>query len=337
MIIRQSVSLRYHNSLRLFGEAANYTKIHDITEFSEFRRLIPKYEGMIRVLGNGTGILLTGNVEGLTVINRMRGLDKVREDEDSVTIGVNSGELWDKLVEQMIKNRYYGFENLSGLDGTVAGAVIRNFEQFGLRIGDFVESVITIDLQTGQERKFTREDCAFDYHKSVFNSELKGKYYIYRVLFRIPKKSEMKVNYREIKQGLMTAESGDPTPELIREIVIRIQRSRKPGFKFPNAGPVFRNPIVDSDTGNKLKQEFPDIVLNSIGEGKFKIPAGWLIQKAGWTGRKMGDAGVYKRNPAVFLNLGNAKTMDFLVLINAVKTDIAEKFGITLEEELERI
>ncbi len=336
MIIRHDFSLLKYNNLKLDCKAANFTKITIISELTEFKNMISNQTDRINIIGSGSRILLTGDLPGLTVQNSLRGADIVRENEDHVIVGVNSGERWDKLVDWTLKNQIFGLENLSGIQGTVAGAVINNAGAFGVQVSDVIEGVVGVGMDSSKESKMTPEECKFNYHSSIFKTELKGKFFIYRVLLRLSRKPDLKTNYREIKQGLMYAGEQEITPILIREILLKYLSRREPGYKFPNAGSFFKNPVVDLESGDKLKEQFPDIVLNKIDEAGIKIPAGWLIKKAGWIGQKIGNAAVYKPNPAILINLGNAKPMDFLVLMNAIKNDVFEKMGVTLEEEIEK-
>lgn len=332
MIVKKNISLKDFNALRLDGRAANLSLFTNITELKDVRQLLSEFGENARILGGGSTVLISGDIGGLTIINKFRGADIIEETEDKVIIGVNSGEKIDYLIRWCLDRDIYGLENFSGLPGTIAGAVIRNDSSFGISIGSKVKSVKAIDRRSVNDVTITGEECNFDYHSSVFNSSDKGRFFIYRVILQLEKVTGINTNYREIKSIMNRRGINEVTPDLYREIVLEYRKEKFPGYGVPNAGQIFENPLVDKIKGESLRDLYPEITLNRIDDITFRVPVRWLIAKAGWTGKRIGKAEVWKKNPIFLINAGNARPQDFLVLKHIIKNDISEKFGIELRE-----
>ena len=246
----------------------------------------------------------------------------------------NSGENWSKFVHTAIKEDLYGLENLYLIHGTVGAAPIQNIGAYGVELKDIFESLIAVDLKTDKEKVFKLTDCKFGYRDSIFKKKLRGRYFIYQVTVKLSKIPKLNIDYADIKNKL--AEQGISTPTLSNVIraIQDVRNSKIPSpAVIPNAGSFFKNPEISLGQFKKLQLEYPDIKSFPSGN-KIKIPAGWLIEKAGFKGKKIGPVSMYEKQALILVNHGGATATQVLRHVCRVQEAVYQKFGITLESEV---
>lgn len=332
--IRTDVSLQ---TLNTFGVAARAARFLEVNSAVALQRYLPLDEPFRLVLGGGSNILLTGDVPGLVLYNRIRGLEVVESDRRTVVVAAGSGENWHAFVQWCLQHDFGGVENLSLIPGTVGAAPIQNIGAYGVELRDRFERLEAVELATGRRRTFSAADCRFGYRDSVFKRELKNKYFITRVLLRLSRSSHhaLHLEYGAIRRVLAEMSIEHPTIQDVGAAVVRIRRAKLPDpAQLGNAGSFFKNPVIDLRTFEALKERFPDIVFYPAGEGRVKVPAGWLIERCGWKGRRIGRVGCYEKQALVLVNYGGATGEEIAGLARRIGESVEATFGIRLETEV---
>lgn len=263
----------------------------------------------------------------------MRGVRCLAETEEHYLVEAAAGEKWHDFVQYTLAQHWYGLENLSLIPGTVGASPIQNIGAYGVEMAERMHSLVAVEIATGERREFTREECCLGYRESVFKQDLRGRYIITRVRFRLLKRPELKTEYGDIRQELVARGVLAPDPRQVADAIIAI-RSRK--LPLPsvlgNAGSFFKNPVVPLEKLAALQVEFPDIVAYPQGD-RAKLAAGWLIEKSGWKGRRIGPVGSYEKQALVLVNHGGATGPDVMAVAQAIQAAVRQKFGVELEVE----
>lgn len=331
--IHDNFSLRKYNTFQIDVNAAKFIEITKPEELQYFIIHNLNIDSSALVLGGGSNILFTKDYDGLVIKPSIEFVDVLNGQDDEVLIEAGAGVVWDDFVEYCVEHEYYGLENLSLIPGTVGAAPVQNIGAYGAEAGDTIKSVKGFYLETGNEFELDHDECGFGYRKSIFKTKLKGKTVISSVVFRLSKKEKLNLDYGDIKNKL--AEYGHTDIHSLRKAIVEIRKSKLPDpVETGNAGSFFKNPEIEESHFNTLKEQYPGIPGYKLSSGLFKVPAGWLIDKAGWKGKSMGRAGVNPRQALVLVNLGGAKGTDILDLAAAIEQDINKKFGICLEKEV---
>lgn len=287
------------------------------------------------VLGGGSNVLLTQAVKGTVILNRIRGISVVQEDAEAVWLKAGAGEVWHDLVLHAIGNNLGGIENLALIPGTVGASPIQNIGAYGVEVKDTIAEVEAWDWEAGKLINFSNEACRFGYRDSIFKQELKGRVVVTAVIFRLSKQPVLHTDYGAIRDELAAMDVA-PSVQSIAQAVINIRRSKLPDpAEIGNAGSFFKNPTIAQAQFDALRERFPTIPSYPAGEGRIKVPAGWLIEHCGWKGRRVGDAGVHARQALVLVNYGGASGADVWALSTAVLNSVEETFGIVLEREVQ--
>ena len=289
------------------------------------------------LIGGGSNLLLTHDVDAPVLQIAPRGTRVVFDEGNTVLVEAMAGEPWHPFVVWTLKQGLCGLENLSLIPGFVGAAPVQNIGAYGVEIAETVDSVMTINTLTGEPREFTRSECAFGYRDSVFKHSVESsrdRYAITRVRFRLSRKFTPRVAYGELKTELQHAEISAPTAADVSRAVIAIRSRKLPDpAVIGNAGSFFKNPVVEADVAASLKSRFATMPQYPAADGRLKIAAGWLIEQAGWKGRRVGAAGVHQQHALVLVNHGGATGAELWALAEAVQADVRAKFGITLESE----
>jgi UDP-N-acetylmuramate dehydrogenase len=290
----------------------------------------------IFVLGSGSNMLLTQDINALVIHMGIKGISIVNEDEDYVTIECNGGEIWHDFVLYSIKNNYGGLENMSLIPGNVGTTPIQNIGAYGKEIKDHFVQCTAIHITNLSLRTFTLEECKFGYRESIFKQEEKGNYIITSVVFKLTKRNhKISIEYGDIKAELSNNNIENPTIKDVSNAVIAIRNSKLPNPKeLGNSGSFFKNPVISKSHFEKVQSQFPDIRFFEVGENEIKVPAGWLIENAGLKGYRIGDAGVHKNQALVLVNYGTATGKDILELSKFVQNNVYNKYGIEIEAEV---
>lgn len=287
----------------------------------------------ILILGEGSNMLFVDNFPGLIINPNIPGINLVHEDRNNVWLEVGAGVNWDQLVEFTVFHHWGGIENLSLIPGKVGGSAVQNIGAYGMEIQNRIESVTGFDLETLTEYTIEASDCQYAYRDSIFKNQLKNRFIITSIVFKLDKFPEFILNYGDLKSEV--EKLGEVNLRNIRKTVISIRESKLPDPAiYGNAGSFFKNPIVDAVQANQLLNEFPTMPHYPATGGKTKLAAGWLIEQCGWKGFRRGDAGVHEKQALVLVNYGNATGKEIYDLSEEIKQSVQEKFGVELEREV---
>lgn len=334
--ILENQSLRAYNTFGVEAKAQWFAAFNSV---DALREVLSERLPLAFILGGGSNLLLTRDVPGLVAKNEISGIQVESETADSVVVSAGGGVVWHPFVQWCVAKGYGGIENLSLIPGTVGAAPIQNIGAYGVEIKDVFEYLEALELSTGKIRTFRAEDCRFGYRDSVFKQELKGRYCILKVAFRLSKtQHQLHTTYGAIQETLVKMGVTHPDIATISDAVIRIRTSKLPDpAQLGNAGSFFKNPEVDAAQFSSLHQTFPNIPHYSTSEGRQKIPAGWLIEQCGWKGKRSGDAGCYEKQALVLVNYGQASGQEILDLARTIIASVEAKFGIALTPEVNLI
>lgn len=334
MKIERNKSLKKHNTFGINVKAAEFIKINSEKELTE--TLSIHKERNIFILSGGSNMLLTQNLEALVLHIAIKGITTSSQPDSSVLVSANAGENWHDFVQFCIDNNFGGLENLSLIPGYVGSAPIQNIGAYGVELKDSFISCEAIHVTSGVKKHFTKEECNFGYRNSIFKNELKGKYIITKVTFRLTTKDHvLNTSYGAIENALKEKNITSPTIKDISEAVIAIRKSKLPDPKeIGNSGSFFKNPVITSENFAELQKLHPDIPFYQVDKNNTKIPAGWLIEQSGFKGKRWGDAGVHAKQALVLVNYDNASGQELLELSKRIQKTVKEKFGIILETEV---
>ncbi|MDF2449576.1 MAG: murB [Bacteroidota bacterium] len=335
MIISSNISLKPYNTFGIDAFAKFFTTIRSIENFQELLQddLYKNNEPLI--LGGGSNMLLTKNVNGLVIKNELKGIEIVKETGNDIWVKCAGGEVWHELVEWCIAKNFGGLENLSLIPGCTGASPMQNIGAYGVEIKDTFYELEAIHVVTGEKVTFSKRDCEFGYRESVFKHRYKNQFLITSVTFQLSKSPVFHIEYGAIKQELETMNIKELSIQEISQAVIRIRSSKLPDpKKIGNAGSFFKNPEIPATRFHELKAEFPNLVAFPLENGNYKLAAGWLIEQCGLKGYRKGDAGVHKLQALVLVNYGQASGQDVYDLSSHVLKTVKDKFGVELEREV---
>ena len=323
--------------LNTFGVPARAERMILIRSGQELQQLLPDLRPPLRILGGGSNILFTEPVvEGTLLKNEIKGKTVVQRDENTAIVRVGAGENWHKFVLWCLDQNLGGIENLSLIPGTVGAAPIQNIGAYGVELKDVFHQLSAIRLSDGRTEVFTATDCAFDYRDSIFKQAYKGQYLITWVELRLTTQNHrIHTDYGAIRDKLRDWQIELPTIRDVSRAVIDIRQSKLPDpAELGNAGSFFKNPILDAAHFSRLQAQYPDIASYPAGEGAVKVPAGWLIERCGWKGKRVGAVGCYEKQALVIVNYGGATGAAIWAHAERVMESVWVTFGIRLQPEV---
>jgi UDP-N-acetylmuramate dehydrogenase len=334
MIILENISLKPYNTFGIDVKAKHFVSVKNADELKSVLILEDYLEKFI--LGGGSNLLLTKDIDALVIHLDLTGCSIISETENTVNVKASSGENWHDFVLWCLQHNFGGIENLSLIPGYVGAAPIQNIGAYGVELKDVFVSCEALHIKTQNVKTFTKEDCKFDYRNSVFKQELKGEYIIISVTLKLSAKDhKLKTSYGSIIDELNKMEIKNPTIQDVSKAVISIRESKLPNPKdIGNSGSFFKNPIVSRSHFLELKNNFPEIPNYLISEDEIKIPAGWFIEQAGFKGKRFGNYGVHKNQALVLVNYDDAKGEDIFKLSQLIQSTIKRIFNINLEAEV---
>jgi UDP-N-acetylmuramate dehydrogenase len=291
----------------------------------------------LRVLGGGSNILFTQNVDGLLLKNEISGIEIVRRWSNKVHIAVGGGENWHQFVLWAVENGYGGIENMSFIPGTVGASPIQNIGAYGVELKDVFVRLEAIDLATNKKHVFNKKQCEFGYRDSIFKRHAKDKYLITKVVFSLTSaQHNINTSYGDISKTLETLQiTGTPTIKDISKAVIHIRSSKLPDpAKIGNCGSFFKNPELPSSILEQIRQTHPTAPGYPLPNDRVKIPAGWLIEQCGWKGKRIGNTGCYEKQALVLVNHGDASGQEVKQLSQDIINSVKERFNVKLEPEV---
>lgn len=330
MQIQQNIPLEQFNTFGIRSMAREFGSLNSV---NELHNLELKDKNLL-VLGGGSNILFTKDFDGLVLKNELKGIEIIREDEDHIYVKAGAGENWHGLVLFCVNREYAGVENLSLIPGNVGASPMQNIGAYGVEIKDVFHELEAYYIHDRSIIHFNNRDCAFGYRESVFKNIYRNQFIILNVTYRLNKKPVYHTEYGAIQQELEKRNLTNPTIKDISNAVVNIRNSKLPDPKLiGNAGSFFKNPVISTEDFARIKNEFPSVVAFPSGD-KIKLAAGWLIEQCGWKGFRKGDAGCYPKQALVLVNYGTASGKDIYSLSEDILLSVKEKFGVTLEREV---
>lgn len=333
LVVQSGVSLKAYNTFGVDVAARYWAEAGDVQQVRQALEAARERQVPLLVLGGGSNLLLTADIEALVLRMVGRGIRVLADDGEHVQIEAEAGEPWHDFVLWTLAQGLVGLENLSLIPGTVGASPVQNIGAYGVELKDGFLGLTALDRQSGEVREFSLQDCAFAYRDSLFKRE-SGRWIILRVRFALSRNAALHLDYGPVRQRL--AEQGIEAPSALdvsRAIcAIRSEKLPDPAL-LGNAGSFFKNPLVPAELAQRLQSEYVDLVAYPQADGQVKLAAGWLIEKAGWKGYRDGDAGVHRLQALVLVNHGNATGQQLLGLAQRIQADIAERFGVSLEIE----
>jgi UDP-N-acetylmuramate dehydrogenase len=335
MTVQKNVQLKPFNTFGIEATAKYFVEVSSIEELQKILQN-PDYQGIeLLILGGGSNLLLTKDFDGLVIKINIKGIEIVKENEENIWIKSGAGVVWHDLVMHCVSKNYAGMENLSLIPGTVGAAPMQNIGAYGIEIKENFEELEAIELVTGKISTFDKQTCNFGYRESIFKHEAKGKYIIVNVTFKLNKKPTFHVEYGAIKDTLAEMGIAELSIQTISDAVIHIRQSKLPNpAEIGNAGSFFKNPEILKPQFEVLKAQFPTIPSYPVSETTTKIPAGWLIEQAGWKGQRFGNVGVHTKQALVLVNYGGGKGEEIKELSQKIQDSVKAKFGIQLSAEV---
>lgn len=330
--IEKNVSLKKYHTFGIECFAESFVQITAKSQLMHLFSEIQPQEPVL-ILGEGSNIVFSSDFNGTILKMDIKGIEKVSSDAETIFVKASAGENWDRVVEYCTSTGWFGLENLSLIPGTVGASPVQNIGAFGVEAGEHIHEVEVFDRITGEFLTLTKEECKFGYRDSRFKHDWKDRYVVTEVIFALSTRPDVNIEYEALGKAL--AENASITPFNVRDAVISIRRSRLPELEeLGNAGSFFKNPVISLDQFQKIQNKYPDIVYYPAENQMVKLAAAWLIDKAGWKGKRHGQAGVHEKQALVIVNYGNAKAVEIIELSSMIQDSVSKTFGVELEPEV---
>ena len=334
--MKTNVDLQPYNSFGFHATAKQFAEINDIQELEMLIRSNEFKSEKHLILSGGNNVLFQeAFFDGVVVHINTKGIDVIEENGNDVVVRAQAGEDWPEFVKKMVGMGLYGVENLAHIPGKVGAAPVQNIGAYGMELNGSFQQCETIELATGNKRVFTKEECRFGYRESIFKGELKGQYVITSVDFLLHKQADLKLEYGNIKAYL--AENGIEFPTLLQlhDAICAIRDAKLPDVKqIGSAGSFFKNPVISLEQFEALQRQHPDIPHYPDADEMVKVPAGWLIEQAGWKGWRDEHVGVYDKQALVLVHYGGGKGEDIVHLAKRIQESVEERFGVKISPEV---
>ena len=334
MKIQENISLKPFTTFGIDKKAKFFTTVETLDELKAALLAAKEKQLPVFILGGGSNILLTRDIEGLVIKLEIKGINLVKEEGDQLWVEVGAGEMWHELVLHSIAQDWAGLENLSLIPGTVGASPMQNIGAYGVEIKDVFDSLQALHRETLEMHSFDAEACRFGYRESVFKQTFKDQYVITSVTFRLSKTPNFHLEYGAIREVLAANDIDQPSIRAISDAVIQIRQSKLPDPKeIGNAGSFFKNPTIPNAQFNALKASYPSIPGYPGVEG-VKVAAGWLIEQTGWKGKRIGEVGVHAKQALVLVNYGGGTGEEIKKLSEQIQASVYDKFGVQLQAEV---
>ena len=338
--IKVQYNLSSLNTLSLTGVAEYFARFNSVSELLALLEYAKTKQLKVKVLGGGSNMIVQPNVSGLVVQSAMQGIEKLSEDDTTITYAVDAGLNWHQWVLKSIELGAYGLENLALIPGTVGACPIQNIGAYGVEVGQTIEEVRGLQLSSGQWMAFSAAQCDFSYRDSIFKKQFKSDFLITQVVFKLSKVFKPQVSYAPLntmaEQFLAARDQKPLTAKQVAEWVIDVRNSKLPDpNEIPNAGSFFTNPIIPKPQADELLTQFPNLPAYPVAnnDSVLKIAAGWLIDQCGWKGKSLGLAKMHDQQALVLTLKPGASQKDLIAIQHAVQMDVKNTFGILLQPE----
>ena len=334
MPIQKKFSLKKYNTFGIDAKAKQFVAVHNI---EDLKKVVQENKSEPKlILGGGSNLLLTQDIQALVIHIDLKGKKILTEDDNFVWVESQAGENWHEFVLWTIDQNFGGLENMSLIPGNVGTTPIQNIGAYGTEMKDTFVSCDAMNIETQQMKIFATEDCHFGYRESIFKHDAKDQFIITSVVFKLTKRNhKINISYGDITKELEKQSIVTPTLKDVSNAVIAIRQSKLPDPKeLGNSGSFFKNPIIPKLDYEKIHALHPEMPHYVISETEVKVPAGWLIEKAGFKGKRFGDAGIHKNQALVLVNYGNATGQEILNVSKDIQATILKEFGIAIETEV---
>lgn len=334
MQIHNNFSLKKYNTFGIEAKAKQFVAVQTL---NELKTILQNNQNNTKfILGGGSNMLLTQDINALVIHIDLKGKTILKEDDDFVWVQSMAGENWHEFVLWTIDQNFGGLENMSLIPGNVGTTPVQNIGAYGTEIKDIFVSCEAMHIQTQELKTFSKDDCHFGYRESIFKHEIKDQFIITSVVFKLTKRNhKINISYGDITKELENKNVITPTLKDVSNAVITIRQSKLPDPKeLGNSGSFFKNPIISKSEFEKIHALHPEMPHYVISETTVKVPAGWLIEKAGFKGKRFGDAGIHKNQALVLVNYGNATGQEILAVSKDIQLTILKEFGIAIEAEV---
>lgn len=337
MFIENNKSLKKLNTFGIEAKARFFANINKAEDLLDLMQTSQYQDSKRFILGGGSNILFSSDFDGLIISSNIKGINLKAIDSEKALVEVGSGEIWDDFVRLSIKNKYYGFENLALIPGKVGAAPVQNIGAYACEQKDYFSHLSGIKLSTGEKLELDFDECQFAYRDSIFKHELKDDFFVSSVVYNLDKKWTPNLKYKELDIELKKFgfDFINQDAEYVYNTVCRVRKTKLPDYnEIGNAGSFFKNPIVSNQLKDSLLTLYPDLPNFRVDADYSKIPAAWLIQKAGWKGKSYGNCGVFEKHALILVNYGNAKGSEIKNLAAEIIASVESQFGINLEPEV---
>lgn len=341
MYFEENVSLKPFNTFGIDCTARWFARFNNLDALAAQIEYIQKKASPLLILGGGSNILFTKNFDGYILKNELEGIAVTHTDNEHVYVTVAAGENWHRFVCWCIERNFAGLENLSLIPGNTGAGPMQNIGAYGVELKDEFHGLDAWDIEDKKLVHFDHAGCEFGYRESVFKRRHKGRFIICNIQFRLNKVPVFNTSYGAITQQLEQMGVKDLTIQAIANAVIQIRSSKLPDPAVTgNAGSFFKNPEVNAEVFDELKKNYPDMPSYALPGGRYKIPAGWLIEHSGpqatfsWKGYRRGDAGCHPKQALVLVNYANATGNEVYSLSEEILQSVFDKYGIRLEREV---
>ena len=335
MNIKQNISLRPFNSFHIEASCQLFAGVNSQDDLQELIRSGLLNEQPYFILGGGNNVLFTKDFDGLILKMNAHFIEIINSGDEYVLVKAGAGVDWNDFVEFALANNLSGIENLTGIPGTVGASAFQNIGAYGVEAKDCIEEVELTNLRSGDTHLLKNKDCRFGYRNSIFKQRANQEDIITSVTYKLSKVPRINTSYGNIRQELERKGILQPTLHDISHIIKAIRSQKLPDpERIGSGGSFFKNPVISEENFRTLKDRFPEVVAYPHAENEVKVSAGWLIDRCGWKGKSIGQAGVYEKQALVLVNLGNANGKEILHLADAIRYSVKEMFRIELEPEV---
>ena len=323
-------SLKEHNTFGIDAKCSRFLEFENDQEAIEIARILREAATPYIIIGGGSNLLLTRDYEGIVVHSACKGIER-----KGTHLICGSGEIWDDVVAESIRQQLYGAENLSLIPGDVGASAVQNIGAYGAEVKDLIRKIQAVEISTGDIRVFDLAECEYGYRQSRFKADWKNRFLIVRVDYEFSPTFKPLLDYGNIRAELERKGIQEPTAQQLRDTIIEIRNAKLPDPKvMGNAGSFFMNPIVSREKYQTLAAEFEGMPHYEIDDGHVKIPAGWMIEQCGWKGKSLGRAGVHDKQALVLVNRGGATGSEIVTLCETIRQDVKAKFDIDIYPEV---
>ncbi|CAM4310184.1 UDP-N-acetylmuramate dehydrogenase [Acinetobacter pragensis] len=329
MNIQTQVQLKPFNTLSLDSVASHYVKIQSADDLPKAIDYAKKQGLNLLILSGGSNMLLPEQIHALVLHMDIQGIEVTAEDAVDAAVRIGAGQIWHDFVLWTTAQSLFGLQNLALIPGLVGASPVQNIGAYGVEAGEFIQSVHVYDRYEKCFADIDASDCKFSYRHSIFKDD-PNRYIITHVTFKLLKSADLKLNYGDLK----TAVGDNLTAENLQNQVIQIRQSKLPDPKeYPNVGSFFKNPLISQNEYDQIALKFPNLPHYPQPNHQVKIAAGWLIDQAGWKGKKLEMVGMFHKQALVLVNYDNAALHHVRAAYQAVQQAVFAKFNIALEPE----